>query len=212
MAGKTFKFVMPTIPNVPNANGHIYSDKVIDDMIKKAEERPVHVFLGYNQPRSLDKICGVVKKIERNKGRADVTIEPLDSAKDVVALLEAGLVEITPAGRGSVDANGNVSNYELTEFSLVHKTPISEELNEATIIISEALNEAATGILFSPHERGAIFAQYDKTAPDGHVGYWLTYDPEFQRVTINPMGTKIDMFDPSSVDKLIQALEELRTP
>jgi hypothetical protein len=213
--GKTFEFRVDIQPGVPTLNGHIYGQATIDHMVKKASEGNIFVFNGppsHTTQWSSNEICGRIREMERKEENVDAKVELFgDVSHSIPELFEAGLLEITPSGRGKRDAYGNITDYELIGFSMVRKTP-NPDLNEATVIISETLNEGTPSILFKPHENGKIFAQYKTPAPDGTSGYWMTYDPENQNVYIHLTDQKVDLFDPSSVDKLIRLLEELRVP
>lgn len=188
----------------PNSNGRIYTQEAIDNMKKSVESRTIYV---HAEPpdgagkQSLNSICGTVDKIHQ-EGPLMAEMSVHNDLMD--HMIHRGMMEISPCGQGSVNSDGTISNYELRSFSLVAKVVVDDdELDEATLIICETLNQNNDDIVFKAHKRGMILAG----CLDG--GLWIIYNPKDQKLYARLDDVGFDVHDPLMSDKLICRLKEL---
>lgn len=192
----------------PTINGRIYTQNAIDNMVKSAESKKILLHKSSGIKVTFNDVCGVVKKININKGLVEAEIEVFDQS--VGYMLSNKMASISPVGKGMVESNGIIMDYELQSFSVSLIEAGSEE-DDAVEIICQVLQELSPSFNFVPRGNHRIFIE--PIAGMTSQPIWLYYDPDKKNIILLEGAIykkEVQRFDLHSPDSLPELVNKLR--
>lgn len=193
---------------LPDRGGRIYTKEAMEKAIEKFNEKEKRSILIQNSQGAGTEWAGAVEEMKIKDDRVEVEIITIDTpvGRHLKAVLEEGApVRFAPNFKQSGD---------LSSVSIVMGECVDEATFEMAQILCETINKRArelgAKIVIGAHDDFKLYARYSDRVTA--TGFWLIYDMKTNKIKVETTDIEVDLHDPSSVDKLIHSLEELRSP
>jgi len=207
MKDKKFKVKFHLPIGLPASNGRVYSKRSMEKAIKSFNENQNHSILVKDNRALGTTWAGTVEDmaIKDEHVVADVVTIDTPIGRQLQSMLEEGLpVSFVP----EFESSGSISS-----VGMVYRNDVDEDTYETIMVLYESINsridELGLEMTVKVHEGRRIYVIFNKPESD-IVGYWLYYDPKTNKMSVTTTDIEVDMHDPSSVDRLVHSLDELR--
>ena len=168
--------------------GRVYSKESVERAIKKFNEKANNTLIISESSAPMTQWAGAVKEMRINDDSVEADIITID----------------TPSGRALKDTLSGGAPIKFVP------TFVDGAISKVNMVLAPSIDSATYETLAILHEECRLYVQYGNSI--GITGFWLSYDEKTNIVSVESTDIKVNLHDPSSVDKLIHSLEELRTP
>lgn len=195
---------------MPDGYGRVYSQQAIETAIKKFNKKAKDTLIISESSAPMTQWAGAVREMRIKDDQVEADIITIDTPPG--RALKGMLSEGAPIKFIPTFMDG-----AMTKVNMVLAPSIDVGTYETLAILCETINdrikELNAALVVRLHEDCKMYVQYIDSPPvvGGITGFWLTYDEKANTIGIDSSPTKVNLHDPSSVDKLIYELEELRS-
>jgi hypothetical protein len=195
---------------IPDGYGRVYTEESIKRAIEKFNEKAKDTLIISESSAPVTQWAGAVKEMRINDDQVEADIITIDTPPG--RALKCMLSEGAPVKFVPTFVDG-----AMTKVNMVLAPSIDVSTYETLAILCETFNarikELDVALKVQLHEDCKMYVQYKGTPPRRGwtiTGYWLSYDTKTNKIRVDGTDIEVDLHDPSSVDKLIHSLEELR--
>ena len=187
--------------------GRVYSKESVERAIKKFNEKANNTLIISESSAPMTQWAGAVKEMRINDDCVEADIITIDTPS-------GRALKDTLSGGAPIKFVPTFVDGAISKVNMVLAPSIDSATYETLAILGETINERIKELKFALeiklHEECRLYVQYGNSI--GITGFWLSYDEKTNIVSVESTDIKVNLHDPSSVDKLIHSLEELRTP